>query len=29
MGEQEKTPKNIRQISIFDGLLAGKEAKKP
>lgn len=29
MGEQKKTPKNMRQISIFDGLLAGKEAKKP
>lgn len=29
MGEQKKMPKNMRQISIFDGLLAGKEAKKP
>ena len=29
MGEQKKTPKNMRQISISDGLLAGKEAKKP
>ncbi len=29
MGEQKKEPKNMRQISIFDGLLAGKEAKKP
>lgn len=29
MGERKKTPKNMRQISIFDGLLAGKEAKKP
>ena len=28
MGEQKKMPKNMQQISIFDGLLIGKEAKK-
>lgn len=28
MGEQKKTPKNMWQISIFDGLLTEKEAKK-